>query len=115
MRDSHTWKMSKVDWIRPCGISSSLGVSPAVNKGLDYRLPEVLHHLKCSAKTVLKSQSSCRLFQLLQSHFPPCAAAPGVAQSVCASHDSMRKRKLAQSPWLFLTKRLFYLNSKLGN
>lgn len=78
MRDTHTWKMSKVDWIRPCGISSSFGVSPAVNKGWDYKLPEVLHHLKCSAKIVLKSQSSCRLFQLLQSPFHPVLLLQGL-------------------------------------
>lgn len=113
--DTHAQKMSKHDWIRPCGISSSFGISPAVNKGLNYGLPEVLQHLNCSVKTVLKSQSSCRLFQLLQSHFPPHVVAPGVAWSLCASHDIKRKTKLAQSLWLFLTKSLFSLNSKLGN
>lgn len=83
MRDTHAWKRSELDWIRPCGISSSFGISPAVNKGLDYGLPEVLHHLNCSVQTVLKSQSSCGCSSFSRATFHPLLLLQGLlGQSV---------------------------------
>lgn len=69
VRNTHPWKLSKLDWTRPIGFSSIFGISPAMSKGLDQGPPEVPPHLNYSV-----SQSSHRLFYLLQIRFPPGVA-----------------------------------------